>query len=193
MKNICLINLFVVVFFVSGCSSIKVNSDYNPDVSFAGFQFYNWIPYAPSTNGDPRIDGNTLFHDRVRHAIDEQLAAKGYVKSKTEKPDFWVTYHFTLDKQTEIQTINNNYNYGPGWGWGYRDYYSPFYGSDTYIYTYEQGTLIVDIVDPNNRKLVWRGTVIDKVNFFNTPEQKKQKIREAVTKLLMQFPPLPPQ
>lgn len=189
MKSINLFVFFAIVLFISGCSTMKVNSDYNPDVSFVGFQFYNWIPDAPAITGDPRIDGNTLLHDRVQQAIDEQLAAKGYVKSKTDKPDFWVTYHVTLDKQTEIQTINNYYNYGPGWGWRYRDYYSPFYASETYIYTYEQGTLIVDIVDPSNRKLVWRGTAIDKVNFSHTPEQKKQKIGEAVTKLFMQFPP----
>ena len=189
MKNIYLFNFLVIVFFISGCSTLKVTNDYNPDFSFAEFQFYNWIPDVPATTGDPRIDGNTLLHDRVRNAIDDQLAAKGYVKSKTDKPDFWVTYHFTLDKQTEIQTINGYYNYGPGWGWRNRDYYSPYYGSETYVYTYEQGTLIVDIVDPSNRKLVWRGSVTDKVNFSNTPEQKIQKIREAVARLFMQFPP----
>jgi len=190
MKSINLFGFLVIVLFVSGCSTLQVNSDYDPDVSFSGYHFYNWIPDAPATTGDPRIDSNTLLHDRVHKAIDGQLAAKGYVKSKTDKPDFWVTYYVTLDKQTEIQTINNYYNYGPGWGWRDRDYYYyPFYGSETYIYTYDQGTLIVDIVNPSNRKLVWRGTAIDKVNFSNTPEQKQQKITEVVRKLFMQFPP----
>lgn len=192
MKNIFFIN-FIVLCFISGCSSIKVTSDYDPSVSFSRFHSYEWILDAPKKTGDPRIDGNSLLQNRVRLAVDNQLASKGYQKVTLESPDFLVTYHVTLDKQTEIQTINSYNQYGQGWGWRYgRSYYPTMnYGTETLVYSYEQGSLIVDIVEPKSRELVWRGSATDKVNFSNSPEQKEQQINEAVQKLLEQFPPQP--
>ena len=181
MKNMFLITFVVMLFFISGCSTIKVTSDYNPAVSFSEFQTYEWISDEPKKTGDPRIDGNTLLQNRVRSAVNNSLASKGYQKVTSGKPDFLVTYHVTLDKQTKIQTINTYNHYGPGWGWGY--------GNETFVYTYDQGSLIIDFVEPDSRKLIWRGSATDKVNFSNSPEKKEQKINEAVEKLLEQFPP----
>jgi len=191
MKNINLINAFVILLFVSGCSTIKVTSDYDPAVSFTGLQSYQWITDSPKKTGDPRIDGNTLLQKRVRNAVDNSLASKGYQKVSSGKPDFLVTYHVTLDKQTEIQTINTYNHYGPGWGWGYgRNYYPAMgYGTETFVYTYDQGSLIIDIVEPDSRGLIWRGSATDEVNLSNSPEKKEQKINEAIEKLLEQFPP----
>jgi len=191
MKNINLIKAFFILLFISGCSTIKVTSDYDPAVSFAGLQSYQWIPDIPTKTGDPRIDGNTLLQNRVKHAVDKYLASKGYQLVRLEKPDFLVTYHVTLDKQTEIKTINTYNHYGPGWGWRYgRNYYPVMgYGTETVVYNYDQGSLIIDIVEPINRELIWRGSATDKVNFSHTPEQKEQKINQAVEKLLEQFPP----
>ncbi|MCK5122521.1 MAG: DUF4136 domain-containing protein [Methylococcales bacterium] len=190
MKNHHLINFVVILFFISGCSTIKVTSDYNPAVSFSGFQSYQWIPGGPTKIGDPRVDDNTLLQSRVRKAVDNVLASKGYQKVTSGKPDFWITYHVTLDKQVKIQAINSINHYGPGWGWRYGSTYSGGYrGNDTFVYTYDQGSLIIDIVEPDSRQLIWRGSATDKVNFSHSPEQKEQKINEAVKKLLEQFPP----
>ncbi|GEM_PF-428900 len=188
MKNINLVN-FVILLFISGCSTIKVNRDYNPAVSFSEFQTYEWILDEPKKTGDPRIDGNTLLQNRVKSAVNNSLASKGYQKVTSGTADFLVTYHVTLDKQTKIQTINTYNRYGPGWGWGYGRNYYPAMGTETFVYTYDQGSLIIDIVEPVGRELIWRGSATDKVNFSHTPEQKKQKINEAVGKLFQQFPP----
>jgi len=192
MKNMNYINFVIILFFISGCSTIKVTSDYDPSVSFSRFQSYKWIPDTPKKTGDPRIDGNTLLQNRVRNAVDNRLASKGYRKKNSGKVDFLITYHVTLDKQTEIQVINSYNNYGPGWGWRYGRHYSPysgFYENETFVHTYEEGSLIVDLVSPESRELFWRGSATDRVNFSHTPEQKEQKINEAVEKLFEQFPP----
>nr|WP_020604298.1 DUF4136 domain-containing protein [Spirosoma spitsbergense] len=54
--------------------------------------------------------------------------------------------------------------YGPclGWGrWGYRSWGPGWWGWGGTQYTqenYKEGTLVVDIVDAQTHKLVWRGT-----------------------------------
>ena len=115
----------------------------------------------------------------MRNAVDNSLASKGYKKKSIGKADFLITYHVTLDKQTEIQVINsyNNYSSGWGWGWGYGRHNSPysgFYGNETFVYTYDEGSLIVDIVEPESRELIWREAATGRVNFSHSPEQKRQ-------------------
>mgnify|MGYP000367810285 CR=1 FL=1 len=187
-----LVNIFFVLFLVSGCSTIKVKNDFNPDVSFTELKSYEWMVETPKRTGDPRIDDNSLLQNRVKQAVESSLALKGYSKVNTGKPDFWVSYHATLDKRTRIDEINTYNQYSPGWGWRYGrggSAYGGQYINERSSYTYDEGTLIVDIINPENRELIWRGSATDTVNFSHSPEEKEQKINEAVEKLLEQFPP----
>ena len=108
------------------------------------------------------------------------------------KPDFWVTYHVTLDRTASVAMLNDDFNYGPGWGWSYGYAYRPdsSYGSrGRYVYEYDEGTLLLDVVDPQSRQLIWRGSATDEVNFSASPEAKERQINEAVRRMLAKFPP----
>ena len=60
---------------------------------------------------------------------------------------------------------------------------------ETYVYEYDEGTLILDIVNPQNKQLMWRGSATDEVNFKSNPEKDQSKINQAVQELLAHFPP----
>lgn len=166
---------------------MRVSSDYDPDASFNNLKTYDWMPGPAIKTGDPRIDGNSLLDARIRKALVRWFRENGYRKQTDGVPDFWVGYHATLDKKAQISQLNNHYGYSPGWGWRYAHHQS--YGGGSYIYHYDQGTLIVDIVDPNTRLLLWRGSATDEVNLSSSPEQKQQKISTAVNSILSEFPP----
>lgn len=57
------------------------------------------------------------------------------------------------------------------------------------MYEYEEGTLILDVVDPKSKELMWRGSAQDEVNFKSTPEKAQAQINEAVNGMLEHFPP----
>jgi hypothetical protein len=98
----------------------------------------------------------------------------------------------SLDKRRSVQTLNSYYGYGPGWGYGYGASYRPGYWAgapETYVYEYEEGTLILDIVNPANKELIWRGSAQDEVNFKSTPEKDQTQLNEAVHQMLEKFPP----
>jgi len=146
-------------------------------------------PQKPT--GDPRIDDNTILRNRVHTAVDAALSARGFRKVSSD-PDFLVAYHVSLDRQQSVQTLNSYYGYSPGWGYGYGASYRPGYwaGSpETYVYEYEEGTLILDVVDPKSKELMWRGSAQDEVNFKSTPEKAQAQINEAVNGMLEHFPP----
>lgn len=176
---------------LTGCSSMEVNYDFDPKANFAGLKTYEWINESQKPTGDPRIDGNTILETRIHEAVDSGLAARGFRKVASD-PDFLVAYHVSLDKRRSVQTLNRTYGYGPGWGYGYGASYRPGYWAgapETYVYEYEEGTLILDIVHPKNKELMWRGSAEDEVHFKSTPEKDQTQLNDAVHKMLEKFPP----
>ena len=176
---------------VAGCSTMEINYDADPKANFSGLKTYDWLDEPQKPTGDPRIDDNTILRNRVHTAVDAALSARGFRKVSSD-PDFLVAYHVSLDRQQSVQTLNSYYGYSPGWGYGYGASYRPGYWAgapETYVYEYEEGTLILDVVDPKNKELMWRGSAQDEVNFKSTPEKAQAQINEAVNGMLEHFPP----
>ena len=175
----------VLVVTLAACSTLDIRSDYDPEANFGGLKTYDWMP-DPKT-GDPRVD-NALVVKRITTAIDAELAAKGYTHITSGDPDFYVGYHAAVKDKLDVRTMNTYYGYAPGWGWNY-GYGGGPYGTETYTYEYEEGTLMIDVVEPENKKLIWRGSAQAELKRRQTPEQSEQGIREAVQKVLANFPP----
>ena len=114
---------------------------------------------------------------RIREAAAAELGARGFAFNETA-PDFRVAMHGGT--KTRVRVTDSGYRYGPGPWWG---------GHGVDVYQYEEGTLILDVVDAKSNELIWRGTATGVVNPDATPEQKEKQIREAVTKMLANFPP----
>jgi hypothetical protein len=167
----------LVLLLLGGCSRITVGVDYDPSWDFGALRTYDWLPDPEPTSRDPRTD-NTLLAGRVHRAVDRALAAKGYEKQTDGEPDFLVAYHTLVEEKTDVRTIGT---YGfSRWG-GF---------ADTYVYQYEQGTLLIDIIDPKENALLWRGIAVAVIDRYDgTPESREQKINEAVAKIIDRFPP----
>ena len=148
---------------LSACSTMTVNTDHDPEARFAELESYAWLPRPERDTGDPRVDDNPLLETRIRTAVDRTLASKGFRQESSGAPDFLVGYHVTLDQKTSVTVINDYYRYSPGWGYRYGARYRPYraYGysgpPETYVHQYDVGTLIVDVVLPEERRLIWRG------------------------------------
>jgi hypothetical protein len=56
-------------------------------------------------------------------------------------------------------------------------------------FQYEEGSLILDFVDPQTKQLIWRGSAKAEVDDVKTPEKREALIDEAVQKILKNFPP----
>ena len=183
--------LLVLAVAGSGCSSMTINTDRDPQAEFSELKTYQWVTSPTTQSGDPRIANNALLDSRVKSAVDRVLGQKGYQRlTNGGDPDFLVAYHATLDQKAQATTINEYYGYAPGWiGYDYGSALSGPPGARTYVYEYDEGTLLLDVVNPDTHKLMWRGSAIDRVNFKASPEAKEKKINEAVSKMLKGFPP----
>jgi hypothetical protein len=175
---------------MAGCSTLSVQTDFDPNANFSGLKTYEWQP-APPPTGDPRIDNNTLLQDRIRAAVDKNLQAKGYSKASNGKPDFLVGYFVNVQSKTDVSTVNSYYGYAPGWGYGGYGYGYGYGGTTTQVYQYDQGTLVLDISNPVGKKLLWRGSATDVVDASQPADVREYQLNQAVTQMLQNFPPKP--
>jgi hypothetical protein len=59
----------------------------------------------------------------------------------------------------------------------------------TYVRQYEEGTLVLDIVNAKSNQLMWRGSAQAEINRQLKPEEREKRLQEAIGKILAQFPP----
>jgi len=169
---------------------MRVSSDYDTGVDFTALHSYDWVPSPKIKSGDPQIQYGSLMEARVKRLVEEQLTHKGYVQAIAQ-PDFLVTYHVAVEDKVSVTYINELYGYGPGWGAGYgRSIHRYGYpGSATMVSEYQQGTLLLDVVLAENKQLIWRGSATDEVYPELGQDAREKRLREAVRKILAQFPP----
>jgi hypothetical protein len=178
---------------LAGCSSVTVNTDFALDQDFSQFHRYAWHPDGVKKSASLDALGGDIFDNRVRRAVEDILASKGM--SRGEPADFYINYSVVTEDRMSVQTYDTYAGYGPGWGyprWGYGPYYYPYGGgTQTSVYYYKQGTLIIDVVDAKTNKLAWRSTAEGPVDLEGTPEQREQGLRKAIGKMFERFPPEP--
>ncbi len=181
-----LIISLLVVFIVCGCSRVKVTSDYDSAVDFSTMKTYAWLQVADSPGNDARIN-NSLVKESVRKSVEKVLNAKGYVKAATEKVDFRISWLGAIDKKVTSDSISHFYR---SYGYGAL-YHDPQWSKDPTLASreYEEGTLIVDFLDPDNHSLIWRGEGSEKISGENSPDETKRVIHRVVAQILKQFPP----
>jgi hypothetical protein len=162
---------------LTGCQSVKVASDYDETVDFAGYQTFDWMPEPRDAPRNPQI--NDIMDNRIKRAIEAELIADGYQKNQNGQPDLYVVYHTAVQRQIDRAYIER-------WGYGRR---GRFRRTGTVrVESYKEGTLIIDLVDAERRDLVWRGTATGAVNDLS---QAEKKIFGAVERIFATFPPSP--
>lgn len=183
MKTIFLVLLVCVAGMPIGCSSVyDVQFDYDQKTDFSQLQAYDWLPTPEGANI------NDISVERVKKAVNAELKAKGFQLS-SQNPDFMIAEHMGAEEKVQIN--NWGYTYGP-----YDGYWGGHWGRGgsgasrgVSEYRYEEGTLILDFVDTETNKLIWRGAAKAEIDRVNTPEKKDKLVAEAVQKILANFPP----
>lgn len=171
----------LILFFITsiGCSSFTVNAEYDETVDMTMYKTFSWIPEPPEKTGDARFD-NPILHDRIQKNILRTLSTQGYQGMETGTPDFYVGHHLSLANKVDVQTMQTYYPYS---------WYYPYRGFQTRVKEYEEGTLIIDIIDAKTEKLVWRGWATKRLKKNPSNEESQETIKKIVTEILAQFPP----
>ena len=178
--------LLAAVIGLSACGSgIKIRTDYDPSADFSGLETYQWAQRQRTDNDDSRVY-NDLVEGRVKRAVNRVLQEKGFREVSGGNPNFWIAWNGDIDGKMSLTTVNSGYGYGWGWyGYGGMGISS----SQTYVNEWDEGTLLIDIVEGAKKQLIWRGSATMELRDGGTPEQSDQNAYQVAQKLLKSFPP----
>ena len=165
--------IIISIFTLLSCSSVSVNYDYDESQDFSSYHTFKWL--SKSKNNSSNAMKNPLARKKTKNAVIKTLIGKGFAEQQKGEPDFYVVVHAGVRNRIDVTH------------WGY--HYGPWYGPNTSVYRYKEGTIFVDIIDGKRKELVWRGVGVGTIDPYYSPEERTEAIREAIEMILEDFPP----
>lgn len=154
------------------CAPLQVTTFEQPVPGAVGDGTYVWLPSHGRATGDPRLDGHSPFESYVTATIDEQLRARGLAPVATGMPD--VVLRWTASTTQRIYR-------GAGRG------VEPC--SDCELDIFEEGTLVIDILDGRTGQLVWRGGAAGAIDgAVADQERMERRLHDAIARILERLP-----
>jgi hypothetical protein len=184
--TLTLLSLFTLAIGPA-CSNLKISSDWDTEVDYSKIQSYAWIGLGSAAEA---IEGtSSLLDQRVRRAVQETLSSKGFSEVERPQADVFVSYHIGIEKKFVVHTVQRGYGYGYGGHGRHRGYGAGGGYADTRVSQYDEGTFLLDLIDPQRMQLIWRGSAQSRISKKTSPEEREQRVREVVEKVLAQYPP----
>jgi Domain of unknown function (DUF4136) len=163
----------ISVLMLTDCASMRVNSYLERGTDLTRYHSYNWAADDRLSTGDPRLDNNSFFLERLQADVEKQLTSRGFEKVTAGTPDLWLHYHVNIDQRIDVNSADRQY--------GDCGACSPS--------VYDAGTLMLDFVDARSNRLFWRGWAEGSLDgAIDNQDWMEQRIDEAVTRILARFP-----
>lgn len=186
-RQALLIAAVLTALLIQGCATgADVRVDFDPKADFQKLRAYAWAPMTAEEQQEKTR--NSLTHERIQSAIDAHLATRGYAKVAEAQADFLVTHTVTVESRTQVNDTRMSVGYGR---YGARGGVGVGYGIpiDTTVYQYRVGTLVIDVIDAREKRLVWRGAGERTLSEDQAPEKRTEVINATVNEVLGRFPP----
>ena len=164
--------LAITVFLMALTTAVfadHVAIDYDHGANFQQVKTYSWSRVHTA---------NSIWDQRVKDAIDKQLAAKGW----TQVPSGGDVSLVAIEKISVQQQYDTFYDGFGGWR-----RFGGFGESTTTVDNYKVGTLIVSMFNGNSKQLIWRGT--SSSDLSGNPEKNAKNLDKDVRKMFKKFPP----
>lgn len=167
-----LVSLWIMLLLIS-CASMRVSYEYDKETDFASLNTFDWLE-IPQTR-----QLSEIMVRQVRSSVNSQLEAKGYTKTVSVSPDFFIAIYPSARVKEEVsRTRFKQTNFSKAGtfgedGWGLNES------------AYLEETLILDFIDGKDREIFWSGTAKHVIYTNVNPV----KIDKAIAEMLKHFPP----
>lgn len=167
--------LALLALGLTGCATMNVASHVERGADFSQFRTWDWGKPDALPTGDARLDNNTFFIDHLQGAVEKAMAGHQLARvPEGGKADLLVHYHANINQRFQVNEPDGNCM-------------PPDCRAS--VIEYEQGTLVIDVLDARTERLLWRGWAQDSVQgILNNQDRMEREINEAVTKMFARFP-----
>ncbi|HUH38502.1 MAG TPA: DUF4136 domain-containing protein [Spongiibacteraceae bacterium] len=156
-------------------SAPKVSLDYSPEFRFDAIKSYSIVPPTGAA-----LAQAGLATQRIENAVREQMALLGVAETTPDKADIIVSYGVVTEEKTRVTTYPEPMPYRC-----YRCGYGGAWGGATAVdvHEYTQGTLVIDMINPQTKQVVWRGVGTANISGKKTPEERSAMINAYVAEM----------
>jgi len=175
----------VVLLLASCASKPTIETDYDQTIDFSQFETYGF--FNPMGIENPSY--SSIYGSIFRDAISKEMESRGYKQS--DNPDLMINVSGRLQQKTKVTTTSDPYM-GGGY-YGYRHgYYGTWggygYGTQTHVSNYTEGTINVDMVDRVQKRMVWEGIAVGRVNEKKSSEDTRANIYAGIQEMFAGYP-----
>jgi len=158
----------------------RTTVDFDPNVDFSKyktFAFLGGVEHLVMVEVD-----RDIIENRIHHAVTRELTKRGLREVQPgENPDLLVRYWANTSREVNLAVLGNWGPYAPYigsyWAWVY---------DDVSAASRKEGALLIDLIDPKSKGLVWRLYLVHKIT---EPEKEWKKADDEITKGFESFPP----
>ena len=170
--------LAILGLAASACATMDVSSHVERGLDFTQYETWQWAPPDALPESDARMN-NPFFQDNFQGAVEKQFSARGMVQTRSDgdAPDLLVHFHANISPRIDVNRVDQTSG--------------ACYDEDCAVRVLENelGTIVLDVVDAQTNRLVWRGWAQTPVEgMLERPDRFQKRINEAVTRMLARFP-----
>ena len=166
------------VLAVTACSRFDVRSNYDHAADFARLKTWAWLPPSEADPADQRVL-DRYIDARIRSDVATALSDKGFRQAGSAAPDFLMNYRLATQP---AEAVKGDRRLGIGWyGWAGLE--------DTYMASYDEGTLYLAVLDAQSKRIIWLGAASARIMPHISLERAAKRVDDAVSRILASFPP----
>ena len=158
---------------LAACATTNVRSFVERGIDVGQYRTYSWGSAGDQATGDPRLDNNQFFQERIEAAVERHLNARGFEKTTAETADLSVHYYASVAQLVNPDGVDRPYATC----------------DDCEPYVYDAGTIVIDLVDARTHRLVWRGWAEGSVDgVVDDQTWMEKRVDETVARIMERLP-----
>jgi len=173
------------ILLASCASKPTIESDYDHTIDFSQYKTYGFF----SPMGIENANYSSIFGSIFRDAISKEMESRGYTVS--DNPDLMINVSGRLQDKTKVTTTSDPYMHGGYYGYrrgAYGTWGGYGYGTSTHVSQYTEGTINVDMVDRAQKRMVWEGVAVGRVNEKKSGDETREGIYTGITEMIAGYP-----
>jgi hypothetical protein len=171
---------------LAACNTLPVTTDINPNMSVSNCHTYTFAQEHIANADHASAFGNPLNAERLRVAIESNMAAKGIQRASDLNAAECVV-GYAMGSRQVFNDYYGNFGFGVGFGRGFR--HGGFGGAWGYDgpWVQDETRIAVDLFDAKSRTPIWHASVSQSVYDLTGPNAEA-KINAGAAAIFAKFP-----
>jgi hypothetical protein len=177
----------ILIAAAIAASANEAKNDFDPQVDFSRYRTFAFVEGIDA--GHTGLLKDPVVRERLANFISGALETRSLREvPRDEKFDLAIRYWAAKQDKSEVKTVTTPVYDGMYWG-GYPAYWYGAWATFYHEYVVENftdGTLLIDLIDPRTRELVWRTYMLERIK---KPGEAYAEAKEHLYKAFEDFPP----